>query len=254
MSPPDMGPQCVLPIMYLSNWLCPEAAHWSVICQAVEGHVRRSLSSGWSLPHLKDPHDPDMSMQVRGQATWQDSLQRDRCSNVGFVCFCLSLSYVSVTWTNIFFLSWVSCSIGASTQEGSRNKKTRAGHPVILYHKVLAFWTLRMMPNARERQASNACVTFPPPLKYHPTVLPLQVENLVPYWLSRGEAVPNSFDFRGLFLLTAPNMSGKSTLMRSVLACSLLANAGLFVPCTSAAVPRYVDHDMFDIAKCRRDS
>lgn len=163
MSPPDMGPQCVLPIMCLSNWLCPKAAHWSVICQAVEGHVRRSLSSGWSLPHLKDPHDPDMSMQVRGQATWQDSLQRDRCSNVGFVCFCLSLSYVSVTWTNIFFLSWVSCSIGASTQEGSRNKKTRAGHPVILYHKVLAFWTLRMMPNARERQASNACVTFPPP-------------------------------------------------------------------------------------------
>lgn len=65
-----------------------------------------------------------------------------------------------------------------------------------------------------------------------------QVENLLPYWMPRGEAVPNSFDFRGLFLLTAPNMSGKSTLMRSVLACSLLANAGLFAPCTSATVPR----------------
>ncbi|CAM9612949.1 unnamed protein product, partial [Scytosiphon promiscuus] len=105
-----------------------QAAHWSVICQAMEGHVRRALSSGWSLPSLKPQSDPDMSMKV---------------------------------------------------------------------------------------------------------------ENLVPYWLPREEAVPNSFDFRGLFLLTAPNMSGKSTLMRSVLACSLLSNAGLFAPCTSAVVPRF---------------
>lgn len=60
----------------------------------------------------------------------------------------------------------------------------------------------------------------------------------MPYWLPREEAVPNSFDFRGLFLLTAPNMSGKSTLMRAVLACSLLSNAGLFAPCTAAVVPR----------------
>ncbi|CAM9889608.1 unnamed protein product [Ectocarpus sp. 12 AP-2014] len=34
-------------------------------------------------------------------------------------------------------------------------------------------------------------------------------------------------------------MSGKSTLMRAVLACSLLSNAGLFAPCTSAVVPRF---------------
>ncbi|CBJ26088.1 MutS protein homolog 1A [Ectocarpus siliculosus] len=105
-----------------------QAAHWSVICQAMEGHVRHALSSGWSLPSLKDLNNPDMSMKV---------------------------------------------------------------------------------------------------------------ENLVPYWLPRQEAVPNSFDFGGLFLLTAPNMSGKSTLMRAVLACSLLSNAGLFAPCTSAVVPRF---------------
>ncbi|CAN0303300.1 unnamed protein product, partial [Ectocarpus sp. 12 AP-2014] len=55
-------------------------------------------------------------------------------------------------------------------------------------------------------------------------------------WLPRQEAVPNSFEFGGLFLLTAPNMSGKSTLMRAVLACSLLSNAGLFAPCTSAVL------------------
>lgn len=71
-----------------------------------------------------------------------------------------------------------------------------------------------------------------------PTPARHQVENLVPYWLAREEAVPNSFDFRGLFLLTAPNMSGKSTLMRAVLAAALLANAGLFVPCSEATFPR----------------
>ncbi|CAN0483150.1 unnamed protein product, partial [Discosporangium mesarthrocarpum] len=58
-----------------------------------------------------------------------------------------------------------------------------------------------------------------------------QVEGLTPYWLRDGQAVPNSFDFRGLFLLTAPNMSGKSTLMRATMSAALLANAGLCAPC-----------------------
>ncbi len=40
-------------------------------------------------------------------------------------------------------------------------------------------------------------------------------------------------------MLTAPNMSGKSTLMRSALVAALLANCGLAVPCSSAIVPRY---------------
>ena len=43
-----------------------QAAHWSVICQAMEGHVRRALSSGWSLPSLKELEQPDMSMQGKG--------------------------------------------------------------------------------------------------------------------------------------------------------------------------------------------
>jgi DNA mismatch repair ATPase MutS len=40
-------------------------------------------------------------------------------------------------------------------------------------------------------------------------------------------------------LLTAPNMSGKSTLMRASLTMALLANCGLFVPARKAVVPRY---------------
>ena len=54
-------------------------------------------------------------------------------------------------------------------------------------------------------------------------------------------AVKNDVDLDGVFLLTAPNMSGKSTLMRSILVAALLANCGLFVPCDLALVPRY-DH------------
>ncbi|CAM9748470.1 unnamed protein product, partial [Ectocarpus fasciculatus] len=62
---------------------------------------------------------------------------------------------------------------------------------------------------------------------------------MIPYWLSRDLAVSNVFDMNGMFLLTAPNMAGKSTLMRSALATALLGNSGLFVPCLSANIPRF---------------
>ena len=55
-------------------------------------------------------------------------------------------------------------------------------------------------------------------------------EGLWPYWMDRSESVANSFDLDGLFLLTAPNMSGKSTLMRSTAAAALMTNAGLCAP------------------------
>lgn len=65
-----------------------QAAHWSVICQAMEGHVRRALSSGWSLPSLKDLNDPDMSMKV-GTVGVCRSLHKPQCSR--FICSWLSL-------------------------------------------------------------------------------------------------------------------------------------------------------------------
>ena len=54
--------------------------------------------------------------------------------------------------------------------------------------------------------------------------------NVWPYWMDRTLAVPNTFDMDGLFLLTAPNMSGKSTLMRATAAAALLSNCGLCAP------------------------
>lgn len=56
------------------------------------------------------------------------------------------------------------------------------------------------------------------------------LQDVWPYWMDRSEAVANSFDMDGLFLLTAPNMSGKSTLMRSTAAACLLASCGLCAP------------------------
>ena len=54
--------------------------------------------------------------------------------------------------------------------------------------------------------------------------------SLWPYWMDKSEAVLNSFELNGLFLLTAPNMSGKSTIMRSTAAAALLTNCGFSAP------------------------
>ena len=56
--------------------------------------------------------------------------------------------------------------------------------------------------------------------------------------LSEGVANDVQLEPGGLLLLTGPNMSGKSTLMRAVLAAALLVNVGLPVPCESASVPQ----------------
>jgi len=69
----------------------------------------------------------------------------------------------------------------------------------------------------------------------------LLVKGLSAWWMDRRNpsTVLNDINLKDTFLLTAPNMSGKSTLMRSLLVTALLANCGLFVPCHSATVPRY---------------
>ena len=51
-----------------------------------------------------------------------------------------------------------------------------------------------------------------------------------PYWLSGEDAVTNDVDLNGQWLVTGPNMSGKSTLLRSITAAALLANCGLAAP------------------------
>jgi MutS domain V/MutS domain I len=63
-----------------------------------------------------------------------------------------------------------------------------------------------------------------------------------PYWMDKTEAISNSFNADGMFLLTAPNMSGKSTLMRSTAAAALLANCGLCAPLSAGSAIRRFDN------------
>ena len=64
--------------------------------------------------------------------------------------------------------------------------------------------------------------------------------NLWPYWMPKQRAVSNTFDLKGMFLLTAPNMSGKSTLMRSSAAAALLSVCGLCAPLSEGSkIPRF---------------
>lgn len=104
----------------------------------------------------------------------------------------------------------------------------QASHMALIYdvarlHSVAALqkgWVLAEMAEADE------------PIQVH-------LKQMSPYWLDRGSAVLNDVHLTGVFLLSAPNMSGKSTLMRGVLVAALLANCGCYVPCSYAKVSRF---------------
>ena len=63
-----------------------------------------------------------------------------------------------------------------------------------------------------------------------------------PYWMDRSTAVANSFELKGLWLLTAPNMAGKSTVLRSTAAAALLSTCGLCAPLGQGSYIRRFDH------------
>ena len=67
-----------------------------------------------------------------------------------------------------------------------------------------------------------------------------------PYWLGGPggidpRVVRNSFDMNGMFLVTGPNMAGKSTMLRSTCACALLGACGLAIPADAATRIPYID-------------
>lgn len=65
-------------------------------------------------------------------------------------------------------------------------------------------------------------------------------DEVFPYWMNRPKAVSNTFHLNSMILLTAPNMSGKSTLMRSAAAASLLSVCGLCAPLSpNSRIPRF---------------
>mmetsp|Transcript_7861 Transcript_7861/g.11940 ORF Transcript_7861/g.11940 Transcript_7861/m.11940 type:complete len:979 (+) Transcript_7861:16-2952(+) len=68
-------------------------------------------------------------------------------------------------------------------------------------------------------------------------------KGLVPYWLEMGQCIPNdvSLNYGQSAILTGPNQAGKSTLLRSVGAATLLAARGLRCPARSALFPQSLD-------------
>lgn len=67
-------------------------------------------------------------------------------------------------------------------------------------------------------------------------------ESVFPYWMDRSTAVSNTFDLQGMWILTAPNMAGKSTILRSTAAAALLSVCGLAAPLGSNSQVRRFDH------------
>ncbi|KAH9307958.1 hypothetical protein KI387_035869, partial [Taxus chinensis] len=69
----------------------------------------------------------------------------------------------------------------------------------------------------------------------------LEIVGLVPYWLNvvQGAAVPNTIEMQSLFLLTGPNGGGKSSILRSICATTLLGICGLMVPAEKATMPHF---------------
>lgn len=66
---------------------------------------------------------------------------------------------------------------------------------------------------------------------------PLRVAEAWPYWMERRDATVNSVSLRGVAIVTGANEGGKTTLLRTVGSCALLATCGLCVPAESVHVP-----------------
>jgi MutS domain V len=64
----------------------------------------------------------------------------------------------------------------------------------------------------------------------------LSVRGLRPYWMAATEAVANDVTLQdNVAILTGPNMGGKSTFLRALVAVALLANCGLPIPARAGA-------------------
>ncbi|KAJ3706354.1 hypothetical protein LUZ61_010059 [Rhynchospora tenuis] len=73
------------------------------------------------------------------------------------------------------------------------------------------------------------------------TTSEMELLGLLPFWLemSQGNAIPNDVKMHSLFLLTGPNGGGKSSILRSICAASVLGICGLMVPAKSAVIPHF---------------
>lgn len=108
--------------------------------------------------------------------------------------------------------------------DNTKTMKLNDTPPGLTMEGVSPYWLLRPSPQHVTPDPPNTMAAqF---FEDQPPQCPSNVSSLTDLKLNR------------MILLTAPNMSGKSTLIRSTLAISILANCGLFTPCSYALVPR----------------
>lgn len=69
----------------------------------------------------------------------------------------------------------------------------------------------------------------------------INIEEFFPYWMKLNEAVTNSLSFDEVCLLTGHNMAGKSTLIRSLAATTLLASSGFMFPAKKLDISQEID-------------
>lgn len=83
-------------------------------------------------------------------------------------------------------------------------------------------WTANFVSNAREENR-------------------MALDAFFPYWMRSSEAVMNSLNFDGTCLLTGHNMSGKSTLIRSLATVTLLGSSGFMFPAKKLSMSEDID-------------
>ncbi|MES2961795.1 MAG: hypothetical protein V4694_05370 [Pseudomonadota bacterium] len=69
----------------------------------------------------------------------------------------------------------------------------------------------------------------------------ISLADFFPYWMKPGEAVSNTLSFDGTCLLTGHNMAGKSTLIRSLAATTLLGSSGFMFPAKKLSIAQEID-------------
>ncbi len=69
----------------------------------------------------------------------------------------------------------------------------------------------------------------------------ISLQDFFPYWMKSGEAIANTLTFDGTCLLTGHNMAGKSTLIRSLAATTLLGSSGFMFPARKLEIAQEID-------------
>ncbi len=73
------------------------------------------------------------------------------------------------------------------------------------------------------------------------TTSEIAIDEFFPYWMKSDQGVANTINFDGTCLLTGHNMSGKSTLIRSLAATTLLGSCGFMFPAKKLNIAEEID-------------